>query len=119
MKYPLISDMYKDAFGTRPSSDWLRRFHASPEAEQDSEWAYLCQEVEDSIDRERESHAAAHAAFEVQLTALCELGAADRAEAIRWTLEAEGLTEDVKMYGTDYACHHLGLSYGYLKEHEL
>ena len=100
-------DMYKDAFGIRPrgidTSSW-------------SEADYLVEfkELEEIIEREhnlrKESEAAAVVRFEARVASIQEMGAKDRAMALRWIHEAEGSDGD-----DEYLCYCVGLPYGYFK----
>jgi hypothetical protein len=79
-------DMYKDAHGFRPrgvdTSAWSLEDFAR-------EFDHLGAEIErqETLRRQREQQAIVQ--FEHHLNQLIQLGAADRAEAIRWCLEAD------------------------------
>jgi hypothetical protein len=100
-------DMYKDAYGVRPrgtdTSDWsLAKFRA--------EMLYL-QECIKSNERQREMDEAFNIKrFEERVAKVIELGARDRAMALRWIHEAEDTDGD-----DDYLCFRVGVPYGYIK----
>jgi hypothetical protein len=100
-------DMYKDAYGVRPrgtdTSDWsLARYRA--------EMLYL-QECIKSNERQRELDEAFNIKrFEERVAKVIELGARDRAMALRWIHEAEDTDGD-----DDYLCFRVGVPYGYIK----
>jgi hypothetical protein len=100
-------DMYKDAYGVRPrgtdTSDWsLARYRA--------EMLYL-QECIKSNERQREMDEAFNIKrFEERVAKVIELGAKDRAMALRWIHEAEDTDGD-----DDYLCFRVGVPYGYIK----
>ena len=100
-------DMYKDAHGIRPrgtdTSDWtLERF--------ESEMAYL-QTVIHASERQRELDEAFNIKrFEARVASIIELGARDRAMALRWIHEAEDTDGD-----NEYLCYRVGVPYGYIK----
>jgi hypothetical protein len=100
-------DMYKDAYGVRPrgtdTSDWsLARYRA--------EMLYL-QECIKSNERQRELDEAFNIKrFEERVAKVIELGAKDRAMALRWIHEAEDTDGD-----DEYLCFRVGVPYGYIK----
>ena len=100
-------DMYKDAHGIRPrgtdTSNWtLERF--------ESEMTYL-QTVIHANERQRELDEAFNIKrFEDRVASIIELGARDRAMALRWIHEAEDTNGD-----DEYLCYRVGVPYDYIK----
>jgi hypothetical protein len=100
-------DMYKDAHGFRPrstdTSTWtLEQFQ--------SEMEHL-QTVIHASERQRELDEAFNIKrFEARIASIIELGARDRAMALRWIHEAEGSDGD-----DEYLCYCVGVPYGYIK----
>jgi hypothetical protein len=100
-------DAYKDAYGVRPrgtdTSEWtLAKF--------ESELNYL-QDVIHCNERQRELDEAFNIKrFEERVAKIIELGAKDRAMALRWIHEAEGSDGD-----DEYLCFRAGVPYGYIK----
>jgi len=100
-------DMYKDAHGIRPrgtdTSDWsLARYRA--------EMLYLQEVIERNEAQRRQDEAEAVVRFEARVASIIELGAKDRAMALRWIHEAEGSNGD-----DEYLCFCVGVPYGYIK----
>ena len=100
-------DMYKDAYGVRPrgtdTSSWtLAKF--------ESEMAYLQEVIERNELQRRVDEDAAIQVFEARVTKIIELGATDRAMALRWIHEAEDTDGD-----DEYLCYRVGVPYGYIK----
>jgi hypothetical protein len=100
-------DMYKDAYGVRPrgtdTSDWsLARYRA--------EMLYLQEVIERNEAQRRQDEAEAVVRFEARVASIIELGAKDRAMALRWIHEAEGSNGD-----DEYLCFCVGVPYGYIK----
>ena len=100
-------DMYKDAYNFRPrgvdTSDWtLETFR--------KEIDYLQEVIERNDLQRRVDEDAAIQAFEARVTKIIELGARDRAMALRWIHEAEDTDGD-----DDYLCFRVGVPYGYIK----
>jgi hypothetical protein len=100
-------DMYKDAHGVRPRgtdpSDWsLARYRAA--------MLYLQEVITRNDLQRRVDEDAAIQAFEERVAKVIELGATDRAMALRWIHEAEGSDGD-----DEYLCYRVGVPYGYIK----
>ena len=100
-------DMYKDAHGIRP-----RGIDTSSWTEEDflKEFEYLGQVIDREEELRKESEAAAVVRFEARVASIMEMGAQDRAMALRWIHEAEGSDGD-----DEYLCYCVGLPYGYFK----
>lgn len=84
----IISDLHKDARGTRPGELFWNRWKLSTPAEKQAIWDGLCIELEDELESERAAKARAQEAWEADLQKLIEIGAGDRATAIRWDMDA-------------------------------
>lgn len=99
-----ISDTYKDVYGIRPRSyNWDAMSVADLSAELDMLDAQLAFEIESDKARQ----AASTAEFEALVAKTIEMGARDRATALRW-LSAQFDTLDEMEY-------ELELPYGYLR----
>ena len=101
-------DAYKDAYGIRPrgtdTSDWtLEQF--------ESELDYLQTVITRNEAQRAEDEAQAAVRFEARVASIIELGAHDRAMAIRWIHEAEGTNGD-----DEFLCYCVGVPYGYFKQ---
>jgi hypothetical protein len=100
-------DMYKDAYNVRP-----RGIDTSSWTEDDftSEFVFLSRLINANEVQRKESEADAVVVFEQRMKDLMEIGAKDRAMALRWIHEAEETNGD-----DEYLCFSVGLPYGYFK----
>lgn len=96
--FELISDLYKDARGFRPSQDWLRNFDSLPYAEQEAIWDRLVIEMDESVAEEDCREAAALADFRALIQETIALGATDGATALRWLRDADEARGDDLSY---------------------
>lgn len=101
------SDWHKDLYGRRPrfmtheqwnSKVWLKKALADLEAAAPAIHAQEEAEEKEAI-----------AAVEQRIADAITFGAVDRAEGIRWLLQAEDCEDD-----PDHACFRLGIPFGYL-----
>ena len=101
-------DMYKDAYGVRPrgidTSSWTVETFLK-------EFAYLGLVIEREEVARKEAEDSATVVFEQRIQSLIELGAKDRATAMRWIHEAEDTNGD-----DDYLAWTLGLPYQYFRK---
>ncbi len=101
-------DMYKDAYGVRPrgidTSTWTVETFLK-------EFAYLNLVIEREDIARKEAEATATVVFEQRVQSLIELGAKDRATAMRWIHEAEDTNGD-----DEYLAYTLGLPYQYFRK---
>ncbi len=105
----LISDIYKDAYGFRPSGQYMVKWNELSLDERELEWARLTDMVEENLLEEKKETNIAILEFEKAIIIALEAGASDRDTAIRWMLDVEGLLEDNN--DTGYICWMLGLPY--------
>ena len=101
-------DMHKDAYGVRPrcidTSAWtIEDFEA--------EFVILGQAIAEAEIERQTSEEKATVVFEQRIQSLIQLGAKDRATAIRWIHEAEDTHGD-----DEYLCYTLGLPYQYFRK---
>ena len=101
-------DMYKDAYNFRPrgvdTSTWtLEDFR--------KEFETLQFIINRNEAQRRQDEAEAVVRFEARVASIIELGAKDRAMALRWIHEAEGTNGD-----DEFLCYLVGLPYGYFRE---
>ena len=101
-------DMHKDAYGVRPrcidTSSWtLEQFEA--------EFVILGQAIAEAEIERQNSEEKATVVFEQRIQSLIQLGAKDRATAMRWIHEAESTNGD-----DDYLAWTLGLPYQYFRK---
>jgi len=101
-------DMYKDAYNFRPrgvdTSTWtLEDFR--------KEFETLQFIINRNEAQRRQDEAEAVVRFEARVASIIELGAKDRAMALRWIHEAEGSDGD-----DEYLCYLVGVPYGYFRQ---
>jgi hypothetical protein len=101
-------DMYKDAYGVRPrgidTSSWtLEQFEA--------EFEGLGVAIAEAEIERKKVEENATVVFEQRILSLIQLGAKDRATALRWIHEAEDTQGD-----DEYLCYTLGLPYQYFRK---
>ena len=103
----IYSDMHKDAYGFRPRFDYstwtLEQFNA--------EFEQMGRTIEADNKVEKENQEKAAHDFEMRVLSLMQVGAKNRAMAVRWIHEAEGSNGD-----DEYLCFLLGLPYSYFKK---
>jgi hypothetical protein len=100
-------DAYKDAHGFRPRHIDTTTLTVD---ELKSDIARLASIIQDNERVRLEEEAAAVVRFEARVTSIIELGARDRAMALRWIHEAEDTNGD-----DEYLCYRVGVPYGYIK----
>jgi hypothetical protein len=104
-------DAYKDAHGFRPRHIDTTTLTVE---ELKSDIARLASIILDNERIRREDEARAVVRFEARIQGIIELGAKDRAMALRWIHEAEGTDGD-----DEYLCFTVGIPYGYFKQEGL
>ena len=102
----IVSDLYKDARGTRPGEGFWNYWNLSTATEKQEMWDGLLKELDASMAREEEEKRLAIAAFEQSIQNTMMAGAKDRKTAIRWIVDALDVDGDYS-----YACYKLGLPY--------
>ena len=109
----VVSDLHKDAYGSRPSESFWMSWDKSSDEDKQIIWDGLIHQSDARYIEEQAQQLSAIESFEQHLTTLVNNGAHDRMQAIRWTVDSLELTEGDKMYGGDYICYKLGLPYSY------
>ncbi len=107
----IISDLHKDVYGTRPHGIYTNHTLEELRAEAD----YLSEENGRQMAEQKLREAETAKAFEARVAETIATGAGDRATALRWIFEADGIMETVEMYGGSYASYELGLPYRYFE----
>jgi len=101
-------DMYKDAYNFRPrgvdTSTWTL-------ADFRKEFETLQFIINRNEAQRRQDEAEAVVRFEARVASIIELGAKDRAMALRWIHEAEGTNGD-----DEFLCYCVGIPYGYFRQ---
>jgi len=103
----VISDLSKDATGCRVR--W--NYEAMSDQELQDSWDYFIRELEASQIRESQMKLAAQKVWEYRINYnLLKVGAENRAQALRWDIEAYDVDGDLGYYcylnGLDYALEH-------------
>lgn len=104
------SDLHKDAYGFRPSSDNYRWWKTLTDDEKQVEWNRLIVALEATVEREKEEEKLAVADFEKKIISIMSVGAKTRQDAVKWLYDS---MED--KYDFEYADWQLGLPYGTFK----
>ena len=107
-----IYEGHKDAFGVKGRH---YDFEAMSLEELRAEADYISRSVKEQMELEARMEAEAKARYEAAIEEYMQMGAEDRATAIRWLLQAEGLDKE---YDAGYICYSLGLPYEMDKEFE-
>lgn len=103
------SDFHKEAYGFRPSPNVMRSIARWTDVDYQYEISRLTQTMERNRNQQAIDEANAVAEFEAEIVKLIGLGAADRATAIRWIVDAERVGGDM-----EYLRYTLGLPNDYL-----
>jgi len=108
----IISDLYKEAHGFRPSISFYESWEAMTDDEKQSRWDSLSNECDRTWQRESDSEAYALETFMERLDAVIQLSPGlDVDDAIRWMLDAEGFDSSDYRHGASYCAYTFGLSH--------
>ena len=107
----IVSDLHKDARGSRPGQGWWEMWREVSDASKQKIWDNLCAELREEMDRQHEQEAAAVAAYQAQVAEMIKLGAADELQATKWIIQGLGADEHDLTYGGSWVCYELGLPY--------
>ena len=107
-----IYEGHKDAFGVKGRH---YDFEAMSTEELRAEADYISRSVKEQMELEARMEKEAIQRYEESLAEYMSMGAGDRATAIRWLLQAEGLDNE---HDAGYICYNLGLPYSMEKEFE-
>ena len=107
-----IYEGHKDAFGVKGRH---YNFEAMSLEELKAEADYISRSVKEQMELEARMEKEAVERFEASIEEYMQMGAGDRATAIRWLLQAEGLDKE---HDAGYICYSLGLPYSMDKEFE-
>lgn len=109
----LVSDIHKEAHGFRPSAYWWQVWQESSDDQKQGTWDDLIDQLNHSIEQERQAHVRATERFEQLVAKTMEHGAGDRETALRWIMAASDCRGD-----WDYLCWQHGLPYGFFNKRE-
>ena len=107
----LFSDLYKDAYGSRPTADMWRQWEDAPDSVKQDIWDTMMRDLAAEDARREQEYVAAVQQLEAHVQRNMDLGAPDRDTAIRWIIQSLDLSEDDMRYGGSYVCYKLGLPY--------
>jgi hypothetical protein len=107
----IVSDLHKDAYGSRPTSGWWDCWNFQNDEGKQAAWNTLLDDLERSIETEKLADAAALATFTDLVYETMNLGAGDVVTAIKWIIQGEKFTKFDLMYGADYFCFNFNLNY--------
>lgn len=99
----LLSDMYKDAYGSRPRGVYPEYM---TDAAVQTAYAQLSVIIERETLEQQDAELRNQRALETRVSSWMEIGAPDRATALRWEWEANGELLDL-----GYWAYKLGISY--------
>ena len=108
-----LYEAHRDAYNHRPLPSTIAAWKAMSDIELSRECDIMSNDVHNAIEDQRQQESNAAIIFESHITKMMNDHNIDRETAIRWDIDALGITEDVKHYGMDYYAHHHGLYYLY------
>lgn len=97
--FSCVSDLYKDAYGSRPSAWWMEQWNSMSLTEKSETWDSLVEAVSEAIEAEKEQAALAVRDFEARVAQNIALGAGDRKTALRWMTQADEYYNGYEFYG--------------------
>ena len=105
-----VSDLYKDAYGFRPSDLFWEEWIGANEAQKQEIWDSLERALEVSMEIERENEQRAIERFEALVQVNINAGAEDRETALRWIMDNTKCNGD-----WEFLCWEYGLPYRYFE----
>ena len=110
----LYSDLHKDARGSRPSYGNQAYWDELSPAEKQQQWDMLVEEMAQRYEDEKLEERRSIDRFEYWIRNTIEMGAKDRAEALRWILAAAA-AEDAG-FDVEHFEWQQGLPFGYISK---
>lgn len=111
----IVSDLYKDAYGSRPREGFWRHWDESTSDEKQGIWDRLVEAVHIQIESEDREQKIAVQEFEARIAHWIQSGAGNRATAIRWMCESYDVPNEPGVMGWEHLEYELGLPYGYIE----
>jgi hypothetical protein len=102
----ILSDLHKDAYGSRPWQSYYDAWNEMGDSEKQAEWDRLVKLVEEECERERRMEDLAHERWSAHLVQLMADNGIDYATALRWDMAAMDAPDDASYY-----CYRWGISY--------
>jgi hypothetical protein len=93
MSYELISDLYKDATGSRPDAAFFNAFVAQNEADKATQWNHLCDMLTQREADDRSAESAAKLVFNNRLAGMMADYAINLATALLWDMDGSCETQ--------------------------
>jgi hypothetical protein len=113
----IVSDLHKDAYGFRPSTYWWQIWSESTDDQKQGTWDDLIDQLNQSMEQEKQAQARAIERFEVDIAKSIEWGARTRAAAIRWLVSAYDSSDYyTELDKAEYFCYHNNLPYSMANE---
>jgi predicted Fe-S protein YdhL (DUF1289 family) len=110
----IVSDLFKDTYGFRPREAFWSEWNAASDDRKQAIWDNLLVNLEAEMQAEKAREERAIVRFEARVAETIELGAQDRATALRWIMEADKADGDF-----EYLAYLNGLSYRYFKNYQV
>lgn len=107
----IFSDLYKDAYGSRPRDHVFYDADTTPEMKQKI-WDQTCDDLSAEMREEERREQQAFDQFVDYIQSMFDAGAPDYDTALRWIFDAEDFSEFDLQYGASYVCYNFGLNYG-------
>ena len=107
----IVSDLHKEAYGTRPTSFWWQCWNEATDDQKQVEWNNLLEVHAVTMDRAAQEEIAAINAFEIEIANALDVGARSREDAVRWIVQSLELDDIDLMYGGSAICYRKGLPY--------
>lgn len=105
----IISDLYKDAYGSRPGEGFWLHWNESTSDEKQEMWNSLLKTVESEVEHERKMQLEAEATLEKHFERMINIANCTREDAIRYLHDAHNTDGS-----NEYLEYILGVRYGYL-----
>ena len=106
-----ISDLFKDAYGSRPGQGFWERWESATDDERQAEWDWLVSVVEQSVREQARDQERAVVRFGKLIESTIQAGAGDRERALHWIMDASHCDGD-----WDFLAYEHGLPYGYFRK---
>ena len=104
----LMSDLHKDAYGSRPGISYRLYWQTLSADEKQAEWEMMIRAMQAEQEAQREYELESIAEYEMQIARNLDMGAGTREDAIRWILDSMELSP---YDDAGYVCYKLGLPY--------
>lgn len=108
----LYSDLHKDARGSRPGEIGFNYWNSLTPEKKQAQWDSLIVEMNERYEEEKLEERRSIDRFEYLIRNTIEAGAADRAQALKWILDAEQLEDS--QYDIEHLEWKYNLPFGYV-----